>query len=213
LKGGCGRNVDSKENITNIKQYEYSREVYVQSGNTVRFSFSTLGIVEEAGFTSKTSEGCLGARAEILKGRPALATSDAPGSIYINVWVGPWGYSDSDRIADSYVIFTIPETIDDESIGFMMYKDGSWTDQKYERMEGKRYKVHTRGFGNFAIVKVRRTSEGGMNTDAQIPASSGITDKSTRWPAKNWALILVVFGITAVIAAIYLIAKGRFRIK
>ncbi len=194
---GCGSGVISKENLSNIKQYE-SREanVHISEGATV-FRFATLGIVNETGFTAKTNEGCIAARGEVLKERPSQATSDAPGTgtVYFNVWLGPSGYDESSKIEKPYIIFSAPAEKNNESVKLMMYKNNSWIDLKTEKIDTGTYRAYTRGFGSFAIVK---TTETPVETPSETLTQSAptpvvITNEPATQKPTNWALIMVVF--------------------
>jgi PGF-pre-PGF domain-containing protein len=193
---GCGSGVITKENLSNIKQYE-TREVYVHiSEGTTVFSFSTLGIVNKAGFTAKTNEGCTAVRGEVLKERPSQATSDAPGigTVYFNVWLGPWGYGESSKIENPYVVFRVPDKKNNESVKLMMYKDNSWIDLKTEKIDIGTYRAYTGGFGSFAIVETATANETPYETSIQsTPTPVVITNEQAPQKPTNLALILVVF--------------------
>ncbi len=66
-----------------------------------------LDIIKEAGFTARTDEGCIMARAEVLKGRPVRAASDIPDAVYFNVWVGVPEYGESSKIDAPYIVYSI----------------------------------------------------------------------------------------------------------
>ncbi len=198
---GCGRNVQSKENITNIKQQEYTREVDVRiSGGETVFTFTTLSIINGLGFTPKTNEGCITAKGELLKGRPTQATSDAPGTVYFNVWVGPTGYSESSKIENSYVIFSVPDEKNNENVKLMMLKDGSWINLKTEKIGAGTYKAYTSGFGSFAISTF---TEAETSAVAQPTSPAAITEIPSSPKPMNWNLIIIVFVLIATAVAVY----------
>ena len=173
VSGGCGRNVYTNEQYSNVKQHEYSREIDVHmSKTTIVFLFNTLGIVTEAGFTPKTNEGCTSALGENLKGRPSKSTSDASlNAIYFNIWVGPPGYSESSRIEDQYLMFKASDVTEDESVKLMIYKNDAWIDLKTEKISEDTYKAYTQGFGSFAIVRTKVPASTITLSDTTLPAS------------------------------------------
>ncbi|MCX9074469.1 MAG: MBG domain-containing protein [Candidatus Methanoperedens sp.] len=195
VSGGCGRNVYTNEQYSNVKQHEYSREIDVHmSKTTIVFLFNTLGIVTEAGFTPKTNEGCTSALGENLKGRPSKSTSDASlNAIYFNIWVGPPGYSESSRIEDQYLMFKASDVTEDESVKLMIYKNDAWIDLKTEKISEDTYKAYTQGFGSFAIVRTKVPASTITLSDTTLPASG----KSEEQKPVN--LILIIFGMFLVI--------------
>jgi len=202
---GCGRNVNTNEKYSNIRQHEYSKEIDVHlSKGIIIFPFNTLSIVSEAGFTPKTNEGCITALGELLEGRPSQAASDAPGinPAYFNVWVGPMGYSESSRIENPYLVFKISDARDNESVKLMMYKNGAWIDLKTVKISTGNYKAYTRGFGSFAFIKSPITA-------STIPSitSLPVPGETTGQQPTNLALIMgVLFVITGTVIY-YLVIK------
>ncbi len=197
---GCGKNVNSKENPSNVKQHEFSREVDVHiSKGIIVFDFETLGIVNEIGFTPRTNEGCITALGEILKIRPSQASSDAPHPViaYFNAWVGPLGYSESSKIENPYVVFKVSE--DSEPVQLMSYKNGEWIQLKTEKIGKGTFKAYTQGYGSFAIVEVTETPP----ISQTATTLSAVTNDPVQQKPVNWFLIIVAFAVVASIAIIY----------
>ncbi|MDO8727033.1 MAG: PGF-pre-PGF domain-containing protein, partial [Candidatus Methanoperedens sp.] len=196
---GCGRNVNTNEKYSNVKQHEYSKEIDVHiSKSTIAFYFKTLGIVTQAGFIPKTTEGCITALGEILKGRPSQASSDVPyqDATYFNVWVGPLGYSESSYVENQYLVFKKSDVKDDEIVKLMMYKDGAWNEVRTEKLSEGTYKAYTQGFGSFAIVKTQAST---MTTQPDV---TDIPGENKGMEPVNLALIIGVF-LVILIGVIY----------
>lgn len=195
--------------MNNIKQHE-SREMQISSGSAV-YRFTTLDIVKEAGFTAKTDEGCVMARAEILKGRPALATSDVPDAIYFNVWVGAPDYGESSKIEAPYIVFSMPDENDNETVELRMLKD-SWIDLKAEKIGPGTYKAYTSGFGSFAVerthVKLLKILPEVLTSPVVSPTVI-VADVSTPLKPINLTIILVLLGVLT--AVVYLIRRLKVR--
>ena len=195
----CGRNVNTNEKYSNVKQHEYSKEIDVYiSKSTIAFYFKTLGIITQAGFTPKTNEGCISALGEILNGRPSQASSDVPyqDATYFNVWVGPWGYSESSKVENQYLIFKKSDVKDDEIVKLMMYRDGGWNEVKTEKLNEGTYKAFTQGFGSFAIVKTQAP------TITTQPVVTDMPGENKGMEPVNLALIIGVF-LVILIGVIY----------
>jgi PGF-pre-PGF domain-containing protein len=206
---GCGRNVNTNEKISNVKQQEYSREIDVHtSKGTILFTFDTLGIIINAGFTPKTNEECISALGELLIGTPSQTVLDAPGPnpAYFNVGVGPRGYSESSKIENQYIIFKVSDIKDNESVKLMMYRNGVWIDLKTEKISIVNYKAYTQGFGSFAIVKSPTTAS---TTPSITPIISSLPTPSETTGQKptNLALILAVILVIEIIVIYYLVLK------
>ncbi len=209
--GGCGRNVNSNEDPTNIKQYE-SREAFVSMGKIV-YTFTTLGVVKEIGFIAKTNEGCITARVEILKGRPSMATSDAPVTVYgyFNVWLGESGYGTSSKIGDAYAIFSVPDDwVKDnniESVKLMQFENGEWKDLKTEKISADTYRAETMGFSGFAIVVSKAGPVATPMLGVTTTGTPGITGTKPA-PPISLSLIIGVIIIIAFVVVIYIKRKG-----
>ncbi|MCX9010640.1 MAG: PGF-pre-PGF domain-containing protein [Candidatus Methanoperedens sp.] len=204
---GCGGGAITRENLTNIKQHE-SKEMQVSTGSIV-YRFTTLDFVKEAGFTARTDEGCIMARAELLKGRPMRATSDVPGAIYFNVWAGAPDYGGSSKIEAPYIIFSIPDAKNNEPVKLLMLKD-SWTDLRTEKIGPGTYKAYTSGFGSFAIAGTHedllRTSPE-VQTQSTVSPTVTITAESVPRKPVNLVLISVVLVVLTVM--VYLLGKAK----
>ncbi|MCZ7362485.1 MAG: PGF-pre-PGF domain-containing protein, partial [Candidatus Methanoperedens sp.] len=192
---GCGRNVNTNEKYSNIKQHEYSREIDVRLSREAIFTFNTLGIVTEVGFTPKTSEGCITALGEILKSRPSQVANDVPHPViaYFNAWVGPWGYSESSKIEDPYLVFKVSE--DNEPVQLMMYKNGAWIYLKTEKIGKDTYKAYSQGFGSFAIVR----SPVLISTITPSVTTVPVPGETTAQQPMNLALIIGVFMVLVLV--------------
>jgi PGF-pre-PGF domain-containing protein len=206
---GCGGGAITRENLTNIKQHE-SKEIQVSTGAIV-YRFTTLDIVKEAGFTARTDEECVMARAEVLKGRPTLATSDVPGAIYFNVWVGAPEYGNSSKIEAPYIVFSVPDEKNNEPVKLLMFKD-SWMDLKTEKIGPGTYKAYTGGFGSFAITGTHtgllRTSPEVSSQPAVSPTVTIIAESVSKKPV-NLVLILVL--LVALTVIVYLLGKSKIQ--
>jgi PGF-pre-PGF domain-containing protein len=206
---GCGGGAITRENLTNIEQHE-SKEMQVSTGAIV-YRFTTLDIVKGAGFTAKTDEGCVMARAELLKGRPTQATSDVPGAIYFNVWVGAPEYGDSSKVEAPYVVFSVPNEKNNEPIKLLMFKD-SWIDLKTEKIGPGTYKAYTKGFGSFAIAgthaELLRSSPEVPIQSAVSPTVTTIAESVSKKPV-NLVLILVL--LVALTVIVYFLSKSKIQ--
>ncbi|TRZ87947.1 MAG: PGF-pre-PGF domain-containing protein [Methanosarcinales archaeon] len=189
-----------KRNIPISSCMSIARKYIYKSTSSIAFTFHTLGIVTEAGFIPKTTEGCITALGEILKGRPSFATIDVPykDATYFNVWAGPTGYSESSKVENQYLVFKKSDVKDDEIVRLMMYRDGAWIDARTEKLSEGTYKAYTQGFGGFAIVK---TIAPAMTTTqpAATPVAPG---ENKGMEPVNLALIIGVF-LVIMIGVIY----------
>jgi PGF-pre-PGF domain-containing protein len=206
---GCGGGAITRENLSNVKQHE-SSEIQISAG-AIAYRFTTLDIVKEAGFTARTDEGCVMARAEILKGRPTRATSDVPGAVYFNVWVGAPEYGESSKIEAPYIVFSVPDEKDNEIVKLLMFKD-SWTDLKTEKIGPGTYKAYTRGFGSFAItgthVELSRILPEVLTSSAVSPTVT-IADGSA--PPTHINLALILISLVVLTAMVYLLRKLKIQ--
>ncbi|VVB84769.1 Periplasmic copper-binding protein (NosD) [uncultured archaeon] len=207
---GCGGGAITRENLNNIKQHE-SKEMQISAGAII-YRFTTLDIVKEAGFTANTDEGCVMARAEVLKGRPTRATSDVPDAIYFNIWIGAPEYGESSKIGAPYIVFSVPDEKDNETVNLLMLKD-SWIDLKTEKIGPGTYKAYTRGFGSFAIarthVKLSKILPEVLTSSAVSPAVTVVADVSAPLKPINLALILVLLGVLT--AVVYLLRRLKIQ--
>ncbi len=207
---GCGGGAITRENLNNIKQHE-SREMQISTGAVV-YRFTTLDIVKEAGFTARTDEGCVMARAEVLKGRPTRATSDVPGAIYFNIWVGTPEYGGSSKIEAPYIVFSLPDEKDNETVMLLMLKD-SWIDLKTEKIGPGTYKAYTSGFGSFAIarthVELLKILPEVLTPSAVSPTVTVVADVSAPLKPINLALILVLLGVLTTV--VYLLRRLKIQ--
>ncbi len=182
------------------------------SAGSVVYRFTTLDIVKEAGFIANTDEGCVMARAEILKGRPTLATSDVPGAVYFNVWVGAPEYGGSSKIEAPYIVFSVPDEKDNETVKLLMLKD-SWIDLKTEKIGPGTYKAYTRGFGSFAIegthAELSKILPEVLTSSTVSPTVTVVADASAPPKPINMALILVLFGVLT--AVVYLLRRLKIQ--
>jgi PGF-pre-PGF domain-containing protein len=206
---GCGGGAITRENLTNIEQHE-SKEMQVSTGAIV-YRFTTLDVVKEAGFTARTDEGCVMARVELLKGRPTWATSDVPGAIYFNVWVGAPDYGNSSKIEAPYILFSVPHDKNNEPVKLLMFKD-SWIDLKTEKIGPGTYKAYTRGFGSFAIAGTHAEL---LRSSPEVPAQSAvsptvaiISEPVSQKPV-NLVLILVLLVVLTVM--VNLLRKSKIQ--
>ncbi len=207
---GCGGGAITRENLTNVKQYE-SKEMQVSTGGAIVYRFTTLDVVKEAGFTARTDEGCVMARVELLKGRPTRATSDVPGAIYFNVWVSAPDYGESSKIEVPYVVFSVPDEKNNEPVKLLMFKD-SWIDLKTEKIGPGTYKAYTKGFGSFAIAGTHAEL---LRSSPEVPAQSAVSPTVTiiaepvSQKPVNLVLILVVLVVLTV--TVYLLSKSKIQ--
>ena len=210
---GCGGGAITRENLTNVRQYE-SKEMQVSTGAIV-YGFTTLDIVKGAGFTARTDEGCVMARAELLKGRPTQATSDVPDAIYFNVWIGAPEYGSSSKVEAPYVVFSVPDEKNNEPVKLLIFKD-SWIDLKTEKIGPGTYKAYTKGFGSFAIAgtyaeSLRSSPEMPIQSKvspAATPTVTVIADSVSKKPV-NLVLILVL--LVALTVIVYLLSKSKIQ--
>lgn len=181
------------------------------STGAIVYRFTTLDIVKETGFTARTDEGCIMARAEVLKGRPTRATSDVPGGIYFNVWVGVPEYGDSPKIEAPYIVFSVPDEKDNETVKLLMFKD-SWIDLKTEKIGPGTYKAYTMGFGSFAIVgthaELSKILPEVLTSSAVSPAVT-VADEPTPQKQINLAIILIL--LVVLTAMVYLLRKLKIQ--
>ncbi len=193
---GCGDGVTTRENLTNIRQYE-SKEMNISRGSAVA-RFTKLDIVKEVGFSLKTDVECIMVRAELLKGKPTRATSSAQGIVYFNVWVGSLEYVDPSKVENPYVVFRVPE--DNKSVKLMMYNDGSWVTLDTEKIGSDTYKAYTRGFGSFAIVETAESPAAAF-LKSMVPAQEATGNQLPQEPVKlNLILgMIIVISIAAVV--------------
>ncbi len=168
-------------------------------------------IVKEAGFTARTDEECIMARAELLNGRPTQATSDVPGAIYFNVWIGAPEYGSSSKVEAPYVVFSVPNEKNNEPVKLLMFKD-SWIDLKTEKIGPGTYKAYTKGFGSFAIAgthaELLRSSPEVPTQSAVSPTVTIIAEPVSQKPV-NLVLILVVLVVLTV--TVYLLSKSKIQ--
>ncbi len=204
---GCEGGAITRENLNNIEQHE-SREMQISTG-AIEYRFTTLDIVKEVGFTARTDEGCIMARAEVLKGRPTRATSDIPGAVYFNIWVGAPDYGNSSKIEAPYIVFSVPDEKYNGSVKLLMFKD-LWIDLKTEKIGPGTYKAYTMGFGSFAIVgthaELSKILPEVLTSSAVSPAVT-VADESAPQKPIDLALILVLLVILT--AMVYLLRKLR----
>ncbi len=217
--GGGGGGVTSSENFTNIEKYE-SQDKNIAIG-AVSINFSTLDIVKEVRFDAKTNEGWVTAKAELLKGRPSLATSDAPGTVYkyFNIWLGTSGYGESSKIENTYVTFSVPDDWAKnnkiESVKLMKLKDNSWVDINTEKISANTYKAQTMGFSSFAIVVSGAVSQTATTTpevtatETGTPGVTGAPSESA--PPVNFTLIIGLIVIIAIVVVVFAKRKEIFK--
>ncbi len=207
---GCGGGAITRENLTNVKQYE-SKEMQVSTGGAIVYRFATLDVVKEVGFTARTDEGCVMARVELLKGRPTRATSDVPGAIYFNVWVSAPDYGESSKIEAPYVVFSVPDEKNNEPVKLLMFKD-SWIDLKTEKIGPGTYKAYTKGFGSFAIAgthaELLRSSPEMPIQSAVSPTVTIIAEPVSQKPV-NLVLILVL--LVVLTGIVYFLSKSKIQ--
>lgn len=219
---GGGGGVTSPESFANIEKAD-SKDMNIAKG-PVSIKFSKVNIVNEIGFDAKTNQGWVTARVEQLKGRPTLATSDAPGTVYkyFNVWLGTAGYADSSKIANTYVKFSVPSDWvtgnNIQTVKLMKLVNNTWVDLNTQKADATTYKAETLGFCSFAIV--------GTQAQAAVttPITPGVTSAPTAAPGApgtggaasasyssaphvNFALAIGVIIIIAIVVVIYLKRK------
>jgi PGF-pre-PGF domain-containing protein len=182
------------------------------STGAVVYRFTTLDVVKEAGFTARTDEGCVMARVELLKGRPTWATSDVPGAIYFNVWIGAPDYGNSSKVEAPYIVFSVPDDKNNEPVKLLMFKD-SWIDLKTEKIGPGTYKAYTSGFGSFAIAGTHTEL---LRSSPEVPVQSAVSSPTVTIIAEpvshkpvNLVLILVLLVVLTVI--VYLLSKSKIQ--
>jgi PGF-pre-PGF domain-containing protein len=202
--GGGGGGVISSENFANIQKSE-SRDIDVAIGHMV-CTFRTLDTVKEIGFDAKTNEGLITCRVEELKGRPSIATSDAPGTVYkyFNVLLDGSTYGSSTKIENTYVIFSVPNA---ESVKLMKLINGEWTDLKTEKIDTDTYKAETLGFSSFAIIVSKAIVPTATPTlgATVTPAVTSVLPVTA--PPINYAIIIGVIVLIAIVVVLYLRRK------
>lgn len=207
---GCGGGAITRENLTNVKQYE-SKEMQVSTGGAIVYRFTTLDVVKEAGFTARTDEGCVMARVELLKGRPTRATSDVPGAIYFNVWVSAPDYGESSKIEAPYVVFSVPNEKNNEPVKLLMFKD-SWIDLKTEKIGPGTYKAYTKGFGSFAITGTHAEL---LRSSPEVPAQSAVSPTVTTVAEpvsqKPVNLVIILVLLVVLTGIVYFLSKSKIQ--
>lgn len=214
--GAGGGGAVSSENVTNIDKYE-SRDANVAIGS-VSIKFTTLDIVNDVGFDAKTNEGLVTARAEQLKGRPTVATSDAPGTVYryFNIWLGTSGYGESSKIENTYVIFNLPDdwvaSNNIQSVKLMKFVNNAWVDLKTDKISSNTYKAETSGFSSFAIVgsAVSQTPAPGTlevtSVPTAVPGTPAVTGAPSVSPV-NYGFVIGLIIIIAIVVVVYIKRK------
>ncbi|MEQ9731559.1 MAG: PGF-pre-PGF domain-containing protein [Candidatus Methanoperedens sp.] len=212
--GSGGGGASSNENFANIEKSE-SEDVNIAVG-TIVYKFTTLDIVKGIGFDARTNEGWVTAQVQLLKDRPKLATSDAPGSVYryFDVWLGLSGYGTSSKIENAYVVFKVPDdwlkNNNAESVKLMKLIDGAWRDLKTEKIGAETYKAETPGFSGYAIVGVPKAlavSPTATVTRVPTPTPSVTVPPITAPPVTLYTVLIV---IVIILVAVYflVIRKG-----
>ncbi|VVB85199.1 Uncharacterised protein [uncultured archaeon] len=214
--GSGGGGVVSSEDFANIENQE-SHDVNIHTG-PIAIPFNVLDIVKEIGFSANTNEGWLTAKVENLRGRPKVATTDAPGTLYkyFNVWVGTSGYGESSKIDSTYTVFKVPDdwlkNNNAESVKLMKFQDGAWKELKTDKVGTETYRADTSGFSSFAIIGVPKAqvevSPTATVTGIPAPTPSVSEAPTASAPPATLYLILVLMVIIAIAMYFLVLRKG-----
>jgi PGF-pre-PGF domain-containing protein len=170
--GSCGRDVHSDEPLANTRKHETNEEFVSIYKKSVDYKFKTLEFLKGAGFSPNSTENCVSAQGELLKGRSAnTKPPEAKGPIvFFNVWIGGIGYSDSPKVKDRYIELAIPgELREKREVSLMLYKNGSWAEVSFEK-RGENFRATVPSFGYYALTEKAAPA---MKAETNQTASAG----------------------------------------
>jgi len=211
--GSSGGGVGHSDEPENVEETIFLR-IYLVSGVSSTYDFNS--VVTSVEVTPKKTYGLVGAKMEILVGRPGRITTDHPGGVlfkYINIFVGTSGWSE-DKLSRSVINFKVPASwfeennIDPASVTLYRHHDGEWqplaTTLTGQAGGYYQYSSPTPGFSTFMILGQVKETGAGKPVDAP---DSGTVTEPTSTPEETTTNgtpgFGVLLGIMGVLMAVY----------
>ncbi len=200
--GGCGRDVHSDEPLANVRKHETREEFVSVYKKPIQYNFTTLEFLKGAGFSPNSSENCVSAQGELLRGRSSNAKPiDGRNlTIFFNVWIGGIGYSDSSKVNDRYITFAAPDKLKGKEIALMTFRNGSWSEISFDRI-GENFTAKVPHFGYFALAEKTVTAAeketGPAATVKNEDEKKGSSDIPIEFIAGLITVLILVAAVTA----------------
>ncbi len=206
-----GGGVGTSDEPENVEETVFLR-IYLQAGDSSTYNFNN--VVTSVEVTPERTYGLVGAKVEVLAGKPGSITTDPPAGVlfkYVNVFVGTSGWYE-DKFSSSVINFQLPASwfednnIDPATVTLYRHNGDEWqplaTTMTGQAGGHYQYSAPTPGFSTFMILgQVEESSSG------EPAATSGIVADPTPTPEttsdKGIPGFGILLGIMGVLMAVY----------
>jgi PGF-pre-PGF domain-containing protein len=209
---GGGGGVVSSDEPENVEETVFLR-IYLASGSFSTYNFDN--IVTSVEVTPEKTYGLVGAKVEVLAGKPGSISTDPPAGVlfkYINVFVGTSGWYEG-KFSSSVINFQIPASwfeennIDPATVTLYRYHDDEWqsleTTLTGQAGGNYQYSSPTPGFSTFMILgQVEESSSG--EPAAAIDSGTVAEPTPEATSDKGMPGFGILVGIMGVLVAVYL---------
>jgi len=224
--GGGGGGGTSGENYTNIEVREnYYETIFKDKVTSYRFTNKSNPVLF-INITGNVNAGLINTMVEVLRDTSTLIKpkTSAPGIVYknINIWVGTTGFAVPENIKEAVIRFRVENTwLSDNNVTSTEVKLVKWDGSKWITLEtSEKMKDSTNtylegktdSFSSFAITGMKETVQMAIPTatiTSPEPTLTVTTGMPEAKPSMNWALIIGVLSLIAIMAVLYMLYLKR----